>query len=171
VARAGCVPLLNLAPGPLNATRTPGVVSVIIVPHSATAQPRPSNELRRRVHDFLQERSLPGINVAVVGPQYLAVKVDVELVPTSRDVSHAVAQAVDDTLRRFLHPLTGGSDGQGWAFGRLPERSQLMAQIGAVPGVDHIRSLTIAAEADEGQTEAIRQTGRFLIYAGSLNIR
>jgi hypothetical protein len=188
VARAGCVPLLDLADDPLHATRAPGVVSVIIVPHSAMAQPRPSRELVRRVHDFLQERSLPGIKIAVVGPQYLAVKVDVELVPTPPDVSHAVAQAVDDTLRRFLHPLTGGSDGQGWAFGRLPERSQLMAQIGAVPGVDHIRSLTITAEADDQgqaeaddqrqteatrrrQTEAIRQTGRFLIYAGSPNIR
>jgi Baseplate J-like protein len=167
VARARCVPLLDLARDPLHAPRTPGVVSVIIVPHSAMAQPRPSNELRRRVQDFLQERSLPGIEIAVVGPQYLAVQVDVEVVPTSLDVSHAVAQAVDDVLRRFLHPLTGGSDGQGWAFGRLPERSQLMAQIGAVPGVDHIRSLTITAEADDQrQTEAIQQTGRFLIYAG-----
>jgi hypothetical protein len=172
VARARCVPLLDLAEDLLDSTRTPGVVSVIIVPYSDTAQPRPSNELRRRVRDFLQERSLVGVDVAVVSPQYLAVEVDVTLVPTSLDVSHAVAQAVDDTLRRFLHPLTGGTDGQGWAFGRLPERSQLMAQIGAVPGVDHIRALTITAEADApGQTEAIRQTGRFLIYAGLPTIR
>jgi Baseplate J-like protein len=168
VARARCVPLLDLEHDALHATRTLGVVSVIIVPHSATAQPRPSRELMRRVHDFLEERSLPGINIAVVGPQYLAVEVDVELVPKPLDVSHAVAQAVDDTLRRFLHPLTGGSDGQGWAFGRLPERSQLMAQIGAVPGVDHIRSLTINPPKE---TETILQTGRFLISAGSPNIR
>jgi hypothetical protein len=167
VARVRCVPLRDLGVDPLGATSVPGVVSVIIVPHSTAVQPRPSSELLRRVRAFLLEHSLPGIEIAVVGPQYLRVDVDVELVPTSLDMARAVEHAVDDSLRRFLHPLTGGSDGQGWAFGRLPERSQLMSQIGAVPGVDYIRTLTITPE----QTEAIRQTGRFLIYAGSPNIR
>jgi len=172
VAHARCVPLRDLDSNALGATRVPGVVSVIIVPHSAVAQPRPSSELLRRVRAFLQEHSLPGIEIAVVGPQYLRVDVDVELVPTPLDMARAVERAVEDVLQRFLHPLTGGSDGLGWAFGRLPERSQLMAQIGAVPGVDHIRTLTITAEADDrGQTEDIRRTGRFLIFSGSPTIR
>jgi hypothetical protein len=169
VARAQCVPLQSQSP--FDTTRAPGAVSVVIVPRSTEARPLPGSELVRRVQEYLQAHSAPTVEIHVVGPLYLRVKVSVEIIPTSLEAARAVEQAVARELAGFLHPLTGGKEGTGWAFGRLPERSELYAQLGAVPGVDHIRSLEIEAEADnKAATDAIRRTGRFLIYSGRHSI-
>jgi hypothetical protein len=84
--------------------------------------------------------------------------------------------AVILALGRFLHPLTG-LDGNGWAFGRLPAKSDLYPVIENVPGVDHVRSLEMATSAssfhvdrpDVEQTD-IERRRRFLIYAGDIQV-
>lgn len=69
--------------------------------------------------------------------------VAVTVVASSPDAAGEVGGRVEQTLQRFLHPLTGGPDGTGWAFGRKPHRSDLYAEIEAVDGVDHVPSLTV----------------------------
>jgi len=66
-------------------------------------------------------------------------------------------------LVAFLHPLTGGLDGQGWAFGRKPYQSDLYALIEDIPGVDYVRRLTVI-ETDEVRPD------RFLVYSGDHQI-
>jgi hypothetical protein len=58
-------------------------------------------------------------------------------------------------VERFLHPLTGGPDGQGWAFGRRPHHSDLSALLEKVGGVDHIRSLSVTLQPETA--DAIRR--------------
>src|SRR5262249_39074901 len=53
--------------------------------------------------------------------------------------------AVLQTIERFLHPLTGGPDGEGWDFGRLPHASDLYPLLSAICGVGYIGSLKILA--------------------------
>lgn len=47
------------------------------------------------------------------------------------------AQAVK-ILRQFLHPLSGGSDGQGWPFGRNVYVSAIYELLDTLPGVDYV---------------------------------
>ena len=68
--------------------------------------------------------------------------------------------------RQFLHPLTGGTDGQGWSFGRRPYRSDLVALIESVPGVDHVRRIQVD---EEPQDASLRPDG-FLIFSGDHRI-
>lgn len=183
VARAKCVPLLNLLDQPTaipssleEAPKSPGNVSVIIVPRSAEVQPLPSLELLNRVQDYLQAHSLATVEVAVVGPLYVQVSVTVEIALTSLEGATAVEQAVDQTLTSFLHPLTGGFDHHGWAFGREPYKSDFYRLIEAIPGVDYIRRLTIddgraqASPQMQQQITAILNTKRFLVYSGQHRI-
>src|SRR5439155_21185086 len=46
-----------------------------------------------------------------------------------------------EALERFLHPLHGGPDSTGWAFGRDVFLSELFAALEELPGVEHVRSL------------------------------
>ncbi|MGI0484842.1 putative baseplate assembly protein [Pantanalinema rosaneae CENA516] len=172
VARAKCIPLYNLQTDPLNLVQKPGAVSVIIVPQSTDPPSLPSLELIRRVQDYLVAHSLPGINISVVGPLYLEVSLTVKIALTTPESASTVEQAVNQTLTRFLHPLMGGFERQGWTFGREPHDSDFYRLIEGVPGVDHVISLTVddGTGASDSNNIAIKNTGRFLVYSGQHHI-
>lgn len=167
VARAKTVPLRDLGEDPLSNTRVPGAVSVVVVPLSADAKPLPSVGLMATVEDFLRTYATPTAAIAVVGPPYVRVDVSAEIALASLEGASVVEDAVREALRGFLHPLTGGRDGAGWDFGRQPYASDVYAVISDVPGVDHIRQLSInQVEEPKGAVD----TGRFLVYSGQHQI-
>jgi uncharacterized phage protein gp47/JayE len=167
VARAKCVPLYDLSVDPDAASERPGTVSVIIVPRSDEAKPLPSLALRERVVAYLEARCPPVVDLRVVAADYLKVDVKAEVALTTIDRASEVHSGIVAALRRFLHPLTGGFAGTGWDFGRSPQISDLVQVIGAIPGVDHIRSLTAQATSERGNDKS---TARSLCYAGALDI-
>lgn len=169
VVRAKCVPLRNLIDDPLDAKpRTPGAVSVVIVPRSTEAKPLPSLELLTLVQSYLERYSVPTATVAVVGPLYVKVNITAEIALVSLEGAGLVEQAAQDRLAAFLHPLVGGQEGIGWAFGREPSKSDIYAALGTVSGVDHVRSLTLEFVADvpDVDLQTVTATGRFLVYSG-----
>jgi hypothetical protein len=175
VARARCVPLLNLKRDPLIVNPPQlGEVSVIIVPNTVDRLPNPSLELIERVKTYLEAHCTPTLNLSVVGPLYIEVSVTVEIVPVSLSVSGSVERQAQETLSRFLHPLTGGFDGKGWFFGRRPHRSDLYALLESIQNVDHIHSLRITPDDSETPPDPIQtilNTDRFLVYSGNHTIR
>jgi hypothetical protein len=119
---------------------------VIVVPQSLEPRPQPSYELRRRVHDYLAVRApatMVANHISVIGPTYLPV--GVMAVVTAREASDAgvVERRVQAALEAFLHPLTGGPDGQGWPFGRDVYLSDVAAILEAVQGVDYVAELDL----------------------------
>jgi len=169
VARAKCLPLHWLEDPPEQPPRR-GTTSIIIVPRSEALKPLPSLELISRVEKFLRARACPTADILVVGPPYISVSVNVEIGLSSLEGASAVEQAVKTTLEQFLHPLTGGLDGKGWDFGREPYKSDFYALLEAVPGVSYIRRLLVDDGRVSGEVEAIRKTGRFLVYSGTHTI-
>jgi len=138
------------APRPMHAEADAGRMGVIVVPNAAAARPTPSLGLLRRVQAHLQERCCPTVDLWVAGPEWIAVTVEATVMPTSFEEADVVRERVRTALERFLHPLTGGPDGQGWAFGRKPHGSDLSALIEAVAGVDHVRTLSVSLQPETG---------------------
>jgi baseplate J-like protein len=73
VMRARCVPLWDPSQEQLfdpskKEHQRPGNVTVIIVPSSTGAEPKPSIELVRRVKAYLDNHRLPGVRLHVIGP-------------------------------------------------------------------------------------------------------
>jgi Baseplate J-like protein len=175
VARAKCFPLLNLSQNPFDLQnlidrqpQAPGVVSIIIVPRSPDPKPLPSIELLDRVQSYIAARSIATATIAVVGPLYIRFDVTAEIATISLEGISAIEQNIRSTLDRFLHPLTGGSDNTGWAFGRTPHLSDFYALLESIPGIDHIRSLTVKPVEDF--PEKTQGTKRFLVYSGTHTI-
>ena len=167
VIRAKCIPLTNLKVNPLDTGGLLGAVSVIIVPRSTEAKPLPSLELINRVQDYLETYASPTVNISVVGPLYVRVSITVEIALISLEGGSQVAQAVEQKLASFLHPLTGGFEGMGWDFGREPYKSDFYRLLEGIAGVDHVRNL----EVDEiEELTGAKQTGRFLVYSGKHEI-
>ena len=167
VARSACVPLRDLASDALGATARPGVVSVIVVPRTTDIKPLPTLDLVEDVRSYLQERAPATALAVVVGPLYIRVDVRAEVSVVSASEASSVQQKLLENLASFLHPLSGGLDKRGWNFGRAPHRSDVLALIESVPGLDHVRFLEIT-ETEE--LPGARQTGRFLVFSGQHQI-
>jgi hypothetical protein len=117
------------------------------------------------VKDALVRQMAPTLQCWVAGPDWMRVAVSADVVPVSFEDAADVQATILTQLAAFLHPLTGGLKGEGWAFGRRPYRSDLYQVIERIAGVDHVRWLTVA-EAPEGEIRA----DRFLVYSGEHSV-
>lgn len=146
VARVRCLPTFND-----QGQYETNWVTVIIVPASGDVRPMPSPRLRDRVEQYLRQRA-PNVttfprHVQVTGPTYVEVTVSADLYPLTMDLAPTMEAAAYQALEAFLHPLTGGSDGLGWAFGRLPCLSDFYGLLEAVEGLDHVERLSFTLQA------------------------
>jgi hypothetical protein len=127
-----------------------GRAGVVVVPQSTAARPTPSLGLIDEVRNYVRARCPATADIWVAGPEWIAVRVGALLVPVSLAEADEVGARVTAELERFLHPLRGGPDGSGWAFGRRPHRSDLFALVMGVAGVDTVTSLDVTLEPDSG---------------------
>lgn len=150
--------------------KAPGVITVIIVPAQRSATPHPSLELRRAVERFLNRRRLIGTRLLITGPEYTRVTVlaSVQILPGN--ASMRVQNAIAAALQRFLHPLNGGPDGDGWPLGRDVYRSEILQLIDEVEGVDFVVSLDLVANDGEPQCGNLCIGPCGLVYFGSHQI-
>jgi predicted phage baseplate assembly protein len=120
----------------------PGVVRVLIVPalSDRVTVPRP-RDLRvpartlEEVYRNLDERRLLTTVLEVDEPDYVWISTDITLVADPRADADQVRARVEAQLNAYLHPLTGGPQGEGWPFRRALTLSDIYAQVGAVGGV------------------------------------
>ncbi|MEU1802871.1 putative baseplate assembly protein [Streptomyces sp. NPDC019937] len=133
VAVARAYPALGAHPGFPCAT-VPGAVTVHIVPAAPrddlaredfVAAPLPDPGMVCEVATRLEHARLLTSEVFVRGPRYrdVALRVDLSGDPADRT---RVATAVTVALRRFLDPLVGGDDEDGWPFGEPMRPSALL---------------------------------------------
>ena len=170
VAYAKCISAQDVVCDPLGGKIKPGVVSVIIVPHGncKESRPRPSFELVKNVKTFLDARRPIGVDLVIAGPEYVAINVWVEI---SWKADHSTAKAVVECEKRlasFLHPLTGGSNGDGWQLGQLPHASDIYPLLGTIEGLDYIRKLELRSDEER---PGLLSAETFLICSGNHEIR
>jgi hypothetical protein len=138
----------NLDPG-YPGLEAAGTVSVIVVPSLPRGRPRPSAGLLRAVRRYLDRRRVLCTRLVVAGPEYLTVTVRAQVRAFRNADPERVRTAVVEALHALFDPLDGGPRRRGWPFGRDVYRSEVLAQIDAVAGVDHVTSCTLTADGRE----------------------
>ncbi|HEY9206928.1 MAG TPA: putative baseplate assembly protein [Candidatus Methanoperedens sp.] len=166
VLKARCLP--NTGKTSMNEQ---GRVAVIIVPDEKTEKPTPSLELKRKVQTYLEEHcaNIIASNVFVDGPSYVEISISVDICVISIDVASRVESNVKKKLDDFLHPLTGGTEGNGWDFGRNVSDSDIYALLENIDDVDHIENLEITTIA-ESKEKVPWKSGIFLVSNGKHTI-
>jgi hypothetical protein len=139
VARAAAV----IGDQPGRSCPVPGVVSVYVIP----GVPRGTDDLQRpdfvsapvsdpgmlrAVRNRLEKARLLGTEVFVREPRYRRTRLRAELAAAPADPA-ATRARLETELRRYLDPLIGGDDGQGWPLGEPLRPSALLrvAQVAA----------------------------------------
>ena len=133
--------------------RAPGTVNLIVVPDQGPAVPRPdpTPDLVHEVQSFVDQRRDLTAHAVVVGPRYLPVAVQVDLIVWQQAIDAGADQDLvrTDTLRRidaFLHPTRGGPQGAGWQPGQPVFVSDLFKAIMPTEDLGYISSLQIRAD-------------------------
>ncbi|WP_238845836.1 baseplate J/gp47 family protein [Nostoc edaphicum] len=145
--------------------RRAGQVKLIVLPHSSDRQPIPSLALLERVETYIRSRCQPTMDLIVTAPKWQEVTVNATITPVSLEDADIVRNSVRQRLEAFLHPLTGGR-GEGWQFGRYPQKSDLYAIIQSISGVDHVNSLEVLLTTTNSSLNADT-----LIYSGLHSIQ
>src|SRR5262249_27086795 len=141
VAKARCYQNRDLVADPSGMLIRPGVVSLIIAPRSGDRRPSPDLPLLRQVKTFLRARQTPDAEVVVLAPEYVQVAVEAWVVVANPDAGASVVTKCEEALEKYLHPVGGGLEGEGWEFGRRPHESDLYALLESIRDLDHVGSL------------------------------
>lgn len=167
VARVCCLPITGSAG---RAQR--GSITLLVAPASPDPEPEPSPELSRRIREYVASYvpATASQRVRVTGPQYVEVDVYAEIIPSDASSAARVEAQVRDSLNQFLHPLTGGMDGQGWAFGQPVYLSQIAAIIEATSGVDYARAIRLRV-GDQNFADTVPVDAYSLVAAGAHELK
>lgn len=137
--------------------RDKGNVHVLIVPEAPLSDgtPLPSEQLLQEVADHLDARRVVGTALHVTYPRYLPIDVKVRVTvftqvrqtpgpATDQERLERLEQDLRDKIRRFLHPLYGGPQGNGWEIGQPFLVSGLLEFIQPTPEIGFISKIIVA---------------------------
>jgi predicted phage baseplate assembly protein len=150
VARASCIQPGAAAANQINS----GVVRVVIVPrvdqpdridpqHPEQAWKPDDDTPLKDVHAFLSERRLLTTQLVVEWPEYVLVSIHANLRAIRGSDPKTIETEALRRLYRFLNPLVGGPQGDGWPFGRNLTIASIYAQLQNIADLEEIESVQI----------------------------
>jgi len=149
----------------------PGAITVIVIPDTAEPKPVPSESTMKTVCSYLDGKRLLTAEVFVAPPRYSLIRVAARIVARSTSNAARVKAETEAKLTRFLDPLVGSEDGQGWPLGGSVRASDLFRVVFEVDGVSTVEDLRIVIDGEEkglGRDAAIARD--HLVYSNGHDI-
>lgn len=95
----------------------------------------------QRVREFLDERRILGTTIEIGTPYYQGVTIATLVAPRPGRPASLVRERALSALYRFLNPLTGGADGNGWGFDVDLNAASVFQLLEAVEGVERVEEV------------------------------
>lgn len=147
--------------------RTPGAVTLVLLQKDPVACRDHFPQLVRQVEHSLKEKISGNLRERgqffVTGPRFMEICVKAEVTVGSFQDVFPVQEQVKESLARFLDPLTGNFDKNGWEIGRLPDLTQLQNCLKRIPAIRYIGNIyvTVYTNAQTGRVEMdLEQAGQ-----------
>jgi hypothetical protein len=102
-----------------------------------------SEPLLARIRDHLDERRVIGTSVEVGTPYFQGVTVAALLQSLPGRPATLVRQRALDVLYRFINPLVGGADGDGWPFDNDLNAATIAQLLEAIEGVERVEEVLL----------------------------
>ena len=126
----------------------PGQVEIVVIPRihdislANALQPKTSNALRQRIHDYLSRYAAPAVQIRVSNARYEQLMLDFQ-VGFREGYDRGYYRAVlNEALKRHLAPWAY-EEGADVAFGGRIYRSQLLAFVENLPYVDYVNNFQL----------------------------
>ncbi len=126
--------------------REAGSVTLVVMARDEGAGKRYFPELALRIRQYLHPRMSGMIfpeQLYVIEPIRLEVDIAATIIVRALEDLVPVEEQCQARLSRFLDPVTGKADGQGWQIGEQPLAEMFYPLLQSVPGVRYIQKLTM----------------------------
>ena len=163
------LPVYHPDAGPL----AEGVVTVLVIPKTDAEHPdtpTPDSLFLRTVCDYLEPRRIVTSEVHVRGPEYVTVHVSVGVDVIPGRSQAPVLDRVRRTIRKFLSPLEGGFEEDGWPLKKAVDALEIAAAVSRVEGVAKVNGVRLGSEDGEEVTEPIPMEGLELPRLGVVGV-
>ena len=158
VARARCIPDRYLNDGTEQGRQSakPGYVSVVVVAQSQDPYAPLPQDIANNVFSYLDPRRLVTTRLSIASPVYAPAIVQA-VVARQKDVSAAdLQQRIQTALTGYLHPLSGGPNGDGWPFGRDVYVSELYGVLERIAGIDYVPEIRLSSQCPGGLARCVQ---------------
>jgi len=129
-------------------TVSPGTVRLLIVPFITAGDgmiPREQlllpEQLRREVTNHLDERRLLTTQLVVTEPDYVWVTVEMKI--KAKTESKRLKGDIERKLYQFINPISGGTENNGWPFGRDLLTSEIHSLIQGMTAVGYVEEVKL----------------------------
>lgn len=131
----------------------------------------PTSELLRRVKEFLNARKLVGSKLSVLPPVYINISLNLKIV-FKKEISEIqiLKNQVELSVRRYLHPITGGAGGKGWPFGAPLNKNDVFRVLEKIDGIYYIEDIEIINDDSEVSIEKLVLDEDNLIFVNKIDI-
>ena len=157
----GRVDVLPLIHPDLPAAKSPGVITVMVIPSHDPLQPdapEPDRLFLEMICEYLNPRRLVTTEVHVRAPIYIPVWVSIGVeVIAGLDLA-PVLEEVKTSMKKFLSPLNGGFDGHGWTLKKDVDASELLTIANRVSGISKVNGVLLAGD-DGKKTDTVTLKG------------
>ena len=126
------------------------------------------SDLLTAVRDHLDEHRLLGTTLEVQPVRLRGVMVAVKAITAPLASVGETRDAIRTALFRFLNPLIGGEDGNGWGFGRPVAHGDLFAVVQGVEDVIEVPELRMYAYDPVTDTHGVERLDRLDLLPGEL---
>ena len=128
--------------------RCPGAVALVVLQKDFESGRYVFNDIKDQVYQYMKERAggaLVSMNrLYVTEPEFVEICVRLELMARGFQGVFQMKKDIEGLLKRFLNPLTGHFDGNGWRIGSLPTVIQIQNLLRNVSGVKYIKSVYLS---------------------------
>ena len=175
VAKVKCLPNMNML-----LEKELGAISMVILPKSGLGSHVHFQEIKRAVESSLLGKASAGTafpgKLHVMEPAVLEIGVNAVVWVRSMEQLVLVENELLRKLNQFLHPITGGPDGNGWSIGQRIHSSMFYALMKSVSAVVHIPQLALDVykvehgERQEWNPDRLDQLPHSIVAAGKHRI-
>jgi Baseplate J-like protein len=134
----------------------PGHVVVVVVPQSSEDKPIPSLELMEMIEHYLHTCSsnivISSNSLRVISPVFIKISVTADVYVKSIELVSDIEKEAKESLKKFLHPLKGGDNGNGWDLGSLLCFSDFYSLFHKIDSIDHVDNLSVDIELEENSS-------------------
>lgn len=160
VARSKCLPVNPQKPGTVELLIIPQVslgnieAGVGIAPEQLSL----TEPLKQQIREYLDERRLLGVNIEYSEPRYVGaiVQTEIALEPqySNPEAQEEIRHKLNVALYRFLNPIIGGHEGEGWPWGKPLYTSDIVALLQKFPEIRRLGAVQLFALHRSATTQA-----------------
>lgn len=132
--------------------KEPGSVTLVLLQKGNFENDLYFTALREEVENYIISRNVNMLNqkgkLYIIPPYFVNFNIKIEAQALVMDDIFSVKYDIEQAISRFIDPMDGNFNGEGWQIGEIPKRTQILNSLRNIKGIKRIKSLVIVASVN-----------------------